>query len=115
MGSKGEDLALEFLLKRGMTLVARNWRLRKRELDLVLDDGEYIRVVEVRTRSYPSIIEPQITIDREKQRNIMLASGDFIFRHNMFNRDVVFDIVTVLMYGKDFEINYIPNAFTPEW
>ena len=39
LGSKGEDLALEFLLKRGMTLVARNWRLRKRELDLVLDDG----------------------------------------------------------------------------
>ena len=47
LGHNGEDAALDYLQKKGMALLARNWRSEHYEIDLVMDDGSSIRIVEV--------------------------------------------------------------------
>lgn len=51
LGRIGEQLALEFLQKRGYRLLARNWRDGHKELDLVMEDDCCLRIIEVRCRS----------------------------------------------------------------
>ena len=54
LGKKGEDVALEYLLQRGMKLLERNWRSGHKELDLVMEEEGFIRIVEVRSRNWPA-------------------------------------------------------------
>ena len=70
-GRKGEDLALEFLEGRGMRLVARNWRCSHKELDLVMDDGVFLRIVEVRSLTFPNLQSPAESVDLEKRRRVL--------------------------------------------
>lgn len=51
LGSLGEDIAAEFLASKGLRLIARNWRCRYGELDLLMGDGTAFVGVEVKTRS----------------------------------------------------------------
>ena len=78
LGRKGEEVALEYLLQRGMKLLERNWRSGHRELDLIMEEGGFIRIVEVRTREYPSIIDPFESITLPKRRRIIAAARDFL-------------------------------------
>ena len=50
-GQRGESAACDHLLRAGYTLLAQNWRCSTGELDLVMQQGETVVVVEVRTRS----------------------------------------------------------------
>ena len=51
LGARGEAFASRFLIAHGFTPVARNWRCRYGELDLIMRDGETLVAVEVKTRS----------------------------------------------------------------
>lgn len=120
LGKRGEELALEYLLQRGMKLLARNWRCGHKELDLVMEDEEFIRIVEVRTREYPSQIDPFESITSPKRRKIIAAAKGFLAQEGgrgklSGRKEVVFDVVSVLCNGEFFEVKYIGEAFTPSW
>lgn len=125
LGKRGEDLALEYLLQKGMVLLARNWRSGHKELDLVMYDGEFIRFVEVRAKNYPVAVEPYQTITLPKQRLIMAAARSFLaaVRTGKIKgidgltggREAVFDIVSIIFNGELFNIKYIREAFGPQW
>ena len=51
MGEAGERLAERFLKKKGYRLVERNWRRKAGEVDLLMQDGEVLVVVEVKSRA----------------------------------------------------------------
>ena len=119
-GKKGEDLALEYLLQRGMKLLARNWRSGHKELDLVMDDGDTIRFVEVRSREYPSIIDPFESINAAKCNKVISAAKGFLAvkgkeGYLSGGKEVAFDVVSILFNGELFEIKYIKEAFGPQW
>lgn len=114
VGRKGEDLALEYLQKRGMSIVARNWRCGHKELDLIADDGLFLRIVEVRTLCYPNVRPPAESIGPMKRRKIMAAARRFVAEHGIIN-EVAFDIVSVVVNGEFYSLEYIENAFLPEW
>ena len=118
LGKKGEDVALEYLLQQGMGLLERNWRCGHKELDLIMEDGEFIRIVEVRTREYPSIMEPFESITVQKRNKVIAAAKGYMAQKGRFlcgNREVVFDVVSVLFNGELFEIKYLREAFAPLW
>ena len=118
-GRRGEDLALQFLKERGMRLVARNWRSGHKELDLIMDDGEFLRVIEVRSLSFPNLKSPADSVDRQKRLKVLWAARKFAAL-NSVRQEIVLDIVSVVFKGGDgeggmVEIEYIPNAFAPQW
>lgn len=71
LGDTGEQLAAAYLVQRGYTIIARNWRCRSGEIDLVARDGDQIVFVEVRARRDQYALE-SITA-RKRQRLITLA------------------------------------------
>ncbi|PKP07083.1 MAG: endonuclease [Bacteroidetes bacterium HGW-Bacteroidetes-5] len=120
-GSAAEDLALEFLLKRGMVLLGRNWRVGHKELDLLMKstneatEEQRLHVIEVRSLSEPNLQLPFETVDIKKQRAVISAASAYIYR-NQIMCETQFDIVSVL-FEKDgnIRIDYLPEAFNPKW
>lgn len=117
LGKRGEDVALEYLLQRGMVLLARNWHRGHKELDLVMEDGNFIRIVEVRSRNYPSLADPRESINAAKRKNVIAAARGFLGENKRLSggKEVVFDVVSILFNSDAFKIEYIQDAFAPEW
>lgn len=67
LGNLGEDLALEFLLKKKYKLIKRNLRLKVGEIDLLMQDKETLVIVEVKTKSNKRYGLPQEEVDWHKQ------------------------------------------------
>lgn len=111
-GRIGEDAALEYLLKRGLWLRDRNWRVRHLEIDLVMEDAKRLHIIEVRSRKRHDPIEPKDTVDKRKQQRLIRAASSYIFQNHIF-KDTVFDIVSVTFDDGFPEIEYIEDAFTP--
>ncbi len=76
---KGEDLAYNYLRRRGYTIVARNYRPRsgKQELDLVAWDKEQLAVIEVKTRASDEFGEPARAVDLRKRRHLIRAAAEY--------------------------------------
>lgn len=109
-GRRGEDEALAYLLGKGMRLRHRNWRSGRNELDLVMEDGRSIRIVEVRSRTLPAAVPPQETVGTGKQRRLIRAAAAYAGRYRI-RKEIVFDIVSVLFAQGTVRILYFPDAF----
>lgn len=107
-------MALEYLLQSGYRLLERNWRCRHKEVDLIMEGKDGLHIVEVRTRKEPVAMEPELTVDRCKQRNLESAAGAWI-RQNGERRQVHFDIMSVVLdsEGKLLRQRFIQDAFLP--
>jgi len=98
IGGRAEEAAREHLLARGLSLVGANLRIGRLELDLVLQEGPVIVVVEVRTRGPGSWRRALDSVDRRKRARIR-AAGERLWR-DRFARDASvermrFDIAAV--------------------
>jgi putative endonuclease len=113
-GREGEDIALKFLLGRGLRVLERNWRCGHLELDIIMEDDNMLHVVEVRSRVYPAMIEPVETVDAVKQKKVIAAANGFVKR-NHIKKEVVFDVVSVVFMPQGHTVEYFPNAFAPVW
>jgi len=120
LGPKGEDLARRALRKRGMKILARNYRCPAGEIDLIVLDpstrkdlgSETIAFVEVKTRSSDRYTDPEAAVDAEKQRRIRKVANYYLARHDAADLAVRFDIVSVLIRpGEKPQVKHIPQAF----
>jgi len=77
-GNEAEERACEILRKLGYEIVARNWRCRYGEVDIVARDGDQLVFVEVKARSNRSFGGPEAAVGRVKQRKILATAGQFL-------------------------------------
>lgn len=97
LGELAEAQALELLRRAGLRLLARNFRARGGELDLVMLDCDCVVFVEVRCRSSARFSTPAETVDRHKQRRIVRTAALFLARHAAYaRRPVRFDVVGII-------------------
>ena len=113
-GRRGEDLALDWLLARGLRLRDRNWRGGHKELDLVMESDERVHVVEVKTMTPPLLIQPFEKVDARKQSRLIAAASRYIVEKHV-RKEVQFDIVSVVLGEGQPAVEYIPEAFIPIW
>jgi putative endonuclease len=111
-GAAGEEIAANYLESKGYTILYRNWRYMKKELDLVAKFNNELIIVEVKTRMAGSLISPIEAVNLKKQRFIITAANAFIEKHDV-NLEVRFDIVTVVYNFDNYTIEHIENAFYP--
>ncbi len=71
LGDRGEHVAAAYLEQCGYTIIARNWRCRNGEIDVVARDGDHLVFVEVRTRRDEYALESLLV--RKRQRLVTLA------------------------------------------
>lgn len=79
-GDAAEQLALEHLERHGLTLLARNYRCRMGEVDLIMRDGASLVFVEVRLRGKGAFASAAESIDARKQRRIVAAAMHYLMR-----------------------------------
>ncbi len=110
-GKLAEDLATDFLANKNYKILARNFRFQKNEIDIIAEFENLIVITEVKARSYDTLIEPQEAVTKKKIKSIVMCA-DFFMRERNINKEVRFDIITVLpdKSGK-LIINHIEDAF----
>lgn len=107
-GAAAEATALAWLQRQGLRLLARNWRCRAGELDLVLRDGPTIVIVEVRLRASSAFGGAAASIDPRKRRKLITAAQ--LYLAGKPDCPCRFDVVTMSdPDGRDLE--WIRNAF----
>jgi putative endonuclease len=110
LGKKGEELACEYLKKQGYKIRDTNWRFARYEVDLVAEEKGILIVAEVKTRSSNTIVEPEASVTREKQRHLIYAANAYI-RIKKLQMEVRFDIISIVITGESHQLTHIPDAF----
>ena len=111
IGHFGEEAAVALLVGKGYSIVDRNWRCGKNEIDIVAQRGTRIAIVEVKTRSNPDD-DPFEAVDRRKQLRMVRAGAAYM---RMFNlpHELQFDIIGVSGTPDNFKIEHLEDAFPP--
>lgn len=106
LGSEGEDLALEFLKRKGYKEIRRNLKLYCGEIDLLMADGLILVICEVKTKSSNEFGAPQEEVDYfKKKKLIQLAKALWQLYPN---HSIRIDVVAVDVASKT--IDHIINA-----
>lgn len=110
-GQAGEELALQYLVKKGYKLLDRNWRYGRNEIDLVFDYHGVVVFVEVKLRHPDTLVEAHMTVNKTKQRAIVKTADAWLKEHET-EAECRFDIVAILFVpGREPEINHLEHAF----
>lgn len=112
LGKTGEELAAEYLRKKGYKILETNWRKGQLEIDIVAFKDETLVVAEVKTRSTNYFGEPEEFVTKAKQKNLIRAANGYINEQNL-DFETRFDIVSVLVKGSQYQIYHIEDAFYP--
>jgi putative endonuclease len=112
LGARGEELALAFLKKSRFTVLAKNYRCRYGEIDIIArDPGQVLSFIEVKTRSSQSHGTPQEAVTVRKQGQICKVALEFIQRYRLENKPARFDVVAVNLLPAGHTVELIQNAF----
>jgi putative endonuclease len=116
LGKIGENLACRELERRGYAILARRYRTRAGELDIVARDGSTLVFVEVKTRDGDRFGAGVDAVTRWKRRRIVVVARDFISRHRLGECSCRFDVVSIDMGsgGREPVVNVFQNAFIHE-
>ena len=111
IGATGQQAAESFLQKKGYNVLARNFRKKFGEIDLVMQDGEYVVFVEVKARSALTHGHPREAVGSTKQKRIIETAQAYLAQHMLTDIGVRFDVVEVLMQHGQVYVSHIENAF----
>jgi putative endonuclease len=97
---KGEEFAAKTLERNGYRILARNYRTRFGEIDVVAQKGEILAFVEVKTRSANALERPAAAVNAQKRRRLIAAAEEYIQRHPG-GLQPRFDVFEVLIRSKE--------------
>jgi putative endonuclease len=109
-------MACTYLQDIGHTILCRNWRSGHLEIDIISLDKDGIHFVEVKTRRKNVQAPPQENVNHKKQARITKAALGFLNSRNGLsyrNYECSFDIIAITFEGRDFKIEWIPQAYIP--
>jgi len=95
LGRRGERAAKRFLKRRGYKVVARNWRCRLGEIDLVAMDESMLVFVEVKTRRQDAASLPEDAITHDKKRRLRNLAQAFMTQYDLGHLRHRFDVIAV--------------------
>lgn len=102
LGKRGEDFAAEQLVKDGYTILERNWRSGKCELDIIADKDGVLVVVEVKTRRNNIFADPTESIGVKKIQMLLKGISAYI-EEKCIDKDIRIDVFSVVI--KDAKTN----------
>ncbi|MDR1725593.1 MAG: YraN family protein [Bacteroidales bacterium] len=112
-GKQGENLAINYLLSKGLQIIERNFVFGKNEIDIICRDRNEIVFVEVKTRTTNIFGEPEMAVNIQKQRSIIKVADAYICKYNI-DLESRFDIISIVIDKENkSQIHHIERAFTP--
>ncbi len=113
LGQQGEDFAAQYLAQKGYTILDRNWRHGRAEIDIVAMDNATLVFGEVKTRSNDLFERPESAVD-EKKRRLLARAAVAYMRKIGHEWAVRFDILAVILRGGVFYVDHFEDAFFPQ-
>ena len=112
-GDAAEQRAAAFLEAEGYVVLDRNYQTRRGEIDLVVEKGDVLAFVEVRSGSGDAFGSPAETVSYRKRRRVIAAATDWALRAGLLDeRAIRFDVIGVIDRGEgEMELEWIPAAF----
>lgn len=112
LGRWGENVAAIHLESIGYQILARNWRSRQGEIDLIAKVGEVIAFVEVKTRRGSEYGLPEEALTAAKANQVIRLAEEYLMQNDLDDVDWRIDLVAVELdqYGKLLRCEHIPNA-----
>jgi putative endonuclease len=99
------------LQQQGLHPIARNFRTRYGEIDLIMRDRDELVFVEVRLRRHRSQVGAAESVDQGKQARLIAAAAHYLQRHpQLADTPGRFDVVAIIG-GAEWQIRWIKNAF----
>ena len=109
LGKKGEQLAVDFLLKNGYEIVERNYRFDKAEVDIIAKQKDILAIIEVKTRSSVDFGNPQDFVKPKQIQRLVKAVNEYVIE-NALDVEVRFDIIAIVKENKRFVIEHLENV-----
>ena len=109
-GKAGEDLAARFLLEKGYQILARNYRYKRSEIDIIAQKDNCLVFVEVKWRSTDAFGYPEEFVNEKKAAKILEGADQYIYEAN-WNGNIRFDIVAIRQINGQTEVVQIEDAF----
>ena len=110
-GRKAEKQACGYLKKKGFRILARNYRCRFGEIDIVAQDRDELVFVEVRSLGPSARHLPEETIDPVKQQRLSRTALAFLQHSGLEDRPARFDVVAVEAFPGGNSLRHLPDAF----
>lgn len=111
LGARGEELAANYLVKKGYQIIQRNYYTRYGELDIISKKDNILIFVEVKTRTSTSFGLPEESVTKVKMDHLRKAALIYLNNLNQGFREIRFDVIAILIKDNHEEITHIENAF----
>ncbi len=109
-GKMGEQMTARYLTDKGYIILEHNYRWGHLEIDLIALDGDELVIVEVKSRAYDNILQPEAAVDHKKRQALIRLANEYVKSHNR-KENVRFDIITVVSKEGGAEIKHLKNAY----
>ena len=109
-GKKGEQMAAALLSENGYTILEKNYRFKKAEIDIIALKENILAVVEVKSRSSDVVINPKDAITAKKIKLLTLAANEYVIANDL-DVEVRFDIISILKEKENYKTEHIEDAF----
>ena len=112
LGALGEDLAVRYLKKHGFKVLARNYRQKTGEIDIIGRDGKWLVFIEVKTRKSLRFGKPYEAVTHKKQAQINRVALEYITRNTFHDQPMRFDVISIILQdGRNADIEHLKNCF----
>ena len=99
-GNQGEELAANYLFKKGYTILERNWRFRHWEVDIIASKDRFLHFIEVKTRHSLRFGRPEESITRDKMSNLRNAAEEYQYLHPEW-KFIQFDVLAITIINEE--------------
>lgn len=113
LGKLGEEVACDFLIKRGIEIIERRWHFRNKEIDIIARKNKTLIFVEVKTRVATRVEDINELISERKIKFLTEAAEQYFEKFPVYE-NIRFDVILIIIdKNNNFKISYIENAFNP--
>ncbi|WP_106792848.1 YraN family protein [Aquimarina sp. Aq78] len=110
LGKKGEKMAVDFLIEKGYTILERNYRYLKHEVDIIARKENTVVAVEVKTRSTPEFGNPQDFVKPKQIQSLVKVIDHYVTDQDL-DVEVRFDIIAIIKNKLGTRIEHLEDAF----
>jgi putative endonuclease len=112
LGKVGEAIAARWLRRRGWRVVAERFRSGHRDVDLIVERDGTVAFIEVKTRRRTAFGDPIEAVSWRKRRELIRSAMVWADRFGPPGVSYRFDVVGVVVAGRDAKIRHVENAFS---
>ncbi|MDR1616329.1 MAG: YraN family protein [Syntrophomonadaceae bacterium] len=110
-GRNGENSAVQYLKQKGYQIIARNYRTRLGEIDIICDMGPVLVFVEVKTRTNLHFGYPEEAINQKKKETIKNVASLYLQEAKTHYEEIRFDVIGIFIENGAETITHTAAAF----